>query len=336
MEMYLQQPVPFPPEPSVVTTAETGRRASQLLKAPGVQRLARGLWALQDAPLTPVQRGVLLQKHLCGPDAGLLLSGVRGLELLRLPVGGTEAWVQGVLSPAARSRGRGIAEPANQELTAAGERVDLLWSGDRAQSQQDGMRIAKSHGLAPLEGPWGSRIAHPLESMARLALTLPPWRITACLDALISTRFVVTGTWTPVVFTREQAEENLGMLPPAARGVIRLRRAWQDARAPCWSPAETLTRLIVVRAGLPEPMLNHRVTVAGRSYLLDLAWPGARIALEYNGAVHAQEVGQYRDEMHRLSLLRDAGWDVTVLTWDDLRSPVRREAWLARLRRALG
>ena len=58
--------------------------------------------------------------------------------------------------------------------------------------------------------------------------------------------------------------------------------------------------------------------------------------MEYNGGVHAREVSQYRDEMYRLSLLRDAGWDVSVLTWDDLRSPTRRMTWLSRVQRGLG
>ncbi|MDO4918032.1 hypothetical protein [Kocuria sp.] len=335
MATYQQHPVPFHPEPAVVTTAEAGGRASQLVKASGIHRLARGLWVLRDQPLTGVERAVLLQKHLGGPGAGLVVSGVRGLELLRLPVGDTEAWVHGLLASGPVQRPSRSSAAAAQALTAAQQRVDLLWRERRVQSQQEGIRIARSHGLPALEGPWGSRIAHPLESLARLAPALSPWRLTACLDALLSTRFVVPGTFQPVVFTRDHLEECLGMLPPHARGVIRLHRAWREARPSCWSPAETLTRLIIARRGLPEPELNHRVDAAGHAFLLDLAWPGKRVALEYNGAVHAQEIGQYRDEMYRLSLLRDAGWDVSVLTWDDLRSPARREAWLTRLRREL-
>ncbi|RKQ35045.1 hypothetical protein [Kocuria tytonis] len=336
MVMYQQRPVPFADEPPVVPTGDTGRRASQLRAAPGVHHLARGLWVLREQPLTGVERAVLLQKHLCGPDSGLLVSGLHAMDLLRLPVGGTDAWVQDLLSPGNRARPRGSRGSTARELETARREVDLLWTTRRAQSQQEGIRIAKSHGLPGLEGPWGCRIAHPVETLARLSTVLSPWRITACLDALLSTRFIVPGTSRPVVFTRAHLEESMDRLPPAARGVIRLRRAWRDARSPCWSAAETLTRLIVARHGLLEPVLNHRVTVAGRTFLLDLAWPGKRMALEYNGAVHAQEVSQYRDEMYRLSLLRDAGWDVSVLTWDDLRSPVRREAWLTRVRRGLG
>lgn len=335
MVLYQQRPVPFPPEPLVVPTAETGRRASQLLGSPGVQRLARGLWVLRDQPLTAVERAVLLQRHLCRPESGLLVSGLHGLELLRLPVGGSEAWVQDVLARPHQSRGQRQGVFSASSLNAAYHCVELLWTGHRAQSKQDGMRIAMSHGLPGLEGPWGSRVAHPLEMLSRMSTVLSPWRITACLDALLSTRFVIPGTSRPLQFTRDQLEESLDQLPPAARGVIRLRRAWRDARSPCWPAAETLTRLIIARHDLPEPSLNHQVTIAGRTFFLDLAWPGARTAVEYNGGVHAREVSQYRDEMYRLSLLRDAGWDVTVLTWDDLRSPARRMTWLSRIQRNL-
>ncbi len=333
--LYRQRPVPFPPEPTVLVTADTGARASQLMKNPGVQRLARGLWVLREEPLSGLERSVLLQKHIGGPDAGLAVGGVHALKLFRLPVGGTEAWVQPVLTGGKSGSGRNRNGGRADELAAARQRTELLWTHHRVQSQQRGIRIAKSQGLPCLEGPWGGCIAHPVEVLARLSKLLAPWRITACLDAMISTQFVLPGSTTPVSFTRDHVEQCLDQLPPTSHGTARMRRAWRDARSPCWSAPETLTRLLIDRAGLPEPQLNVQVTVAGRTFILDLAWPEARIALEYNGAVHAREIDQYRDEMYRLGLLRDAGWDVSVLTWDDLRSPARREAWLTRVRRAL-
>ena len=204
MVLYQQRPAPFLPEPLVVPTAETGRRASQLLGSPGVQRLARGLWVLRDEPLTAVERAVLLQRHLCRPESGLLVSGLHGLELLRLPVGGSEAWVQEVLARPHQSRGPRQGAFSASSLNAANHCVELLWTDHRAQSKQEGVRIAMSHGLPSLVGPWGSRVAHPLEMLSRMSTVLSPWRITACLDALLSTRFVIPGTSRPVQFTRDQ------------------------------------------------------------------------------------------------------------------------------------
>lgn len=38
--------------------------------------------------------------------------------------------------------------------------------------------------------------------------------------------------------------------------------------------------------------------------------------------------------MYRFALLRDSGWDVTLLVKDDLKDPGRRRKWVERVRRA--
>ncbi|WP_258924176.1 hypothetical protein [Kocuria varians] len=330
--LYHQRPLLFGPEPTVITTLEAGGVASRVAKKPHMHQLARGLWVVRETPPSPMERAVLLQKHLGRPGARLAVGGVHGLELLQLPVGGTDPWIERLLGSTAPVSPAGLA--------AQRQRVHLFWRDARVQTRQEGIRIGASKGLALLPGPWSSAVAHPVESLAVISRDLAPWRITACLDALISTEFGCPGTAKRCVFPPERVQECLDQLPPRSYGAVRLRRAWEDARSPCWSPAETLTRLIAVRSGLPEPILNHEVEVAGQRFVLDLAWPGvgdgAGVALEYNGAVHAREVQQYRDEMHRLTLLRDAGWDVRVITWDDLKMPLRREMWLGHLKRVCG
>ena len=164
-----QHLVGFPVERHVVTTAETGSRASQFVKNPQIQRLARGLWMLRREPLTLSEGALLRQKHLAGPDSGPLVSGVSALDLMRMPVGGTDPWVEVALG-----RGRSASvltrRSANSEgLAATGQRVELLWTTHRIQSQQDGVRIAESRWFAALPGPWETQIVHPLEVLARLA-----------------------------------------------------------------------------------------------------------------------------------------------------------------------
>lgn len=159
----------FPVERHVVTTAETGSRASQFVKNPQIQRLARGLWMLRREPLTLSEGALLRQKHLAGPDSGPLVSGVSALDLMRMPVGGTDPWVEVALG-----RGRSASvltrRSANSEgLAATGQRVELLWTTHRIQSQRDSVRIAESRWFAALPGPWETQIVHPLEVLARLA-----------------------------------------------------------------------------------------------------------------------------------------------------------------------
>lgn len=321
--LYRQRALQFGAEPQVVTTLQAGARASRLERAPHVQRLSWGLWVVRDELLSPVERAILLQKHLQRPGAPLAVSGLHALELLQLPVGGSETWIEQLLG----SRAPYTSSTVQVERAP----VQLVWWKQRVQTRQAGIRVGASRGLPLLPGPWGSAMTHPVESLAGWSRHMPLWRITACLDAVISTCFTLPGTGEQQIFTAEDVGERLDELPPHSYGAVRLRRAWEQVRSPCWSPTETLTRLIAVRSGLPEPVLNHEVRIGGQRFLLDLAWPSARVAVEYNGGVHAREIQQYRDEMHRLALLRDAGWHIEVLTWDDLRIPSRRAAWVERV-----
>jgi hypothetical protein len=47
-------------------------------------------------------------------------------------------------------------------------------------------------------------------------------------------------------------------------------------------PEIRVTRVLAA-AGLPAPTLQHRVTVGGQRYRLDLAYPDEKIAIEYDG-----------------------------------------------------
>jgi very-short-patch-repair endonuclease len=85
------------------------------------------------------------------------------------------------------------------------------------------------------------------------------------------------------------------------------------------SPPETRLRVALVRAGLPVPAVQH-VVVAESGFTLArvaLAYPAARLALEYDGAP------QLDARRARLDRLRDAeltehGWQTLRLVPDDL------------------
>jgi very-short-patch-repair endonuclease len=79
------------------------------------------------------------------------------------------------------------------------------------------------------------------------------------------------------------------------------------------SPMETRIRLALVLAGLPVPVVQHRVTGFGRSHRLDLAYPEVLLAIEYDGAEHRDPVRARRD-LEREAVLTRLGW--TVLRFD--------------------
>ena len=95
-------------------------------------------------------------------------------------------------------------------------------------------------------------------------------------------------------------------------------------------------RLLLVRAGLPEPVLNEPVHSASGVFLgsPDLAWPGRRVGLEYEGEQHFADEEQYRYDVGRYELFRDAGWTIVRAIGDDLRG-ARGTALIARMRRLL-
>ncbi|WP_022890015.1 endonuclease domain-containing protein [Agromyces italicus] len=98
------------------------------------------------------------------------------------------------------------------------------------------------------------------------------------------------------------------------RGLASARRALEQIRVGAASRPETLLRLVVVEAGLPEPAIGPPVIVAGGLVLHpDLAYPDLRIAIEYEGAGH-RDAGRWERDIERRELFEDAGWRVIRIT----------------------
>ncbi|GGB84252.1 hypothetical protein N798_09820 [Knoellia flava TL1] len=84
------------------------------------------------------------------------------------------------------------------------------------------------------------------------------------------------------------------------------------------SVPETHSRLLVVLAGLPEPVCNHPFLVDGvERFRLDLAWVGVKVALEYDGRWHDDPEQREKDEKRRAEM-RAAGWIIIVIRARDL------------------
>jgi len=98
------------------------------------------------------------------------------------------------------------------------------------------------------------------------------------------------------------------------------------------SPQETRLRLTLGRSRLPAPVAQFVVRDNGGFVArVDFAWPGHRLALEYEGAWHGQG-HQVAKDRRRLNRLAAAGWQVLFVTAEDLRHP---EELLARIAAAL-
>jgi very-short-patch-repair endonuclease len=114
-------------------------------------------------------------------------------------------------------------------------------------------------------------------------------------------------------------------------GVTRVRKAVHLVDPRAESPPESRVRVALVLAGL-QPVPQHEVRCAGEFVArVDLAFPEALIAVEYEGAHHFEDGQIVRDEA-RYARLRAAGWTVIRLSSADLRD---LDGVVARIRAAL-
>lgn len=110
-------------------------------------------------------------------------------------------------------------------------------------------------------------------------------------------------------------------------GVRRARRVLPLVRERVESPRETVLRLMLVFARLPEPEANRPLRLARLRVRPDLSYEQQRVALEYDGAYHVQKAdgtvdwAQYNRDLQRREALEAAGWRVVVVTAGGMRDP---------------
>jgi hypothetical protein len=117
------------------------------------------------------------------------------------------------------------------------------------------------------------------------------------------------------------------------RGAARARAALASIRVGPQSRMETLLRLLLISAGLPEPVVAPAVQTRGRVLHPDLAYLRWRVVLEYEGDGHRTDARQWRRDIWRREAFEEAGFRVIrVHSEDVLAEP---EAFLARVCRVL-
>lgn len=96
------------------------------------------------------------------------------------------------------------------------------------------------------------------------------------------------------------------------RGKARAAKALELVRAGAESRPETLVRLELIAAGLPEPSLNTDIHDEGGRFLGrgDMVYEEWQIVVEYDGDHHRTDPDQYSRDLVRLDDLSAAGWRV--------------------------
>ena len=94
------------------------------------------------------------------------------------------------------------------------------------------------------------------------------------------------------------------------------RVAASYARIGVDSPMETRLRMLLLLAGLPEPVVNHEIRddVGNLIRRYDLSYPSARLAIEYDGRLHIDRVERWESDLDRREASDDDGWRMLVVT----------------------
>lgn len=173
----------------------------------------------------------------------------------------------------------------------------------------------------------GIAISTPARTWLDLARVLPLEDLVAVGDQLVRTPRPGLELRTAAWATPDELRAML-LRHPKLQGIVRAREALELIRPGADSAPETLLRLALTAAGLPEPELQLKLVPSDPySPAADLGYRKQRIAIQYDGAHHRTPAQQSRDN-HRDEEFNAAGWRYFKFNADDLatdfRSAVRR------------
>jgi hypothetical protein len=184
----------------------------------------------------------------------------------------------------------------------------------------------------PLRLVDGLPVAEPISAWVRSGQLMG-------LDDLVRVGDALAGSWSPLLEARRRRLDDLDRAifeVGRVRGITNVREARALVRPGVESPKETELRLLLIRAGLPEPEINVRTHDRRGRYLgrPDLRYAWCKLAIEYEGDEHRRDPWRFRQDILRRERFADAGWRTVRCTDDDLRGR-RADELVERVRRLL-
>jgi hypothetical protein len=291
----------FPAFPFTWSTAKTigitRRRLDDAVRCREIRRLTRGVYLRSDVELTTEVRVAALALVLppCTVVGDRTAAWIYGIDVL-------EYREHDVPPPLETYALRGRSRTGRPECT-----------GSQRDLRPEDICIVQD---VP--------VTTPLRTCMDLGCQLSRRRALAAMDAFMR-KFGITRA------------QMIAMLPRyfRRRGVVQLRELVMLADPRAESARESWTRLEIADAGLPAPEPQHWIVVGGRpTYRLDLAYPHAKVAVEYDGREFHDNDEQRKADAERRRWLRDHGWIVIVLDQDSF-APGAVDLWLHELAGAL-
>ena len=185
-----------------------------------------------------------------------------------------------------------------------------------------GHRIARR---VPLRHVGGFPVAPPVETWIQLGAVLALDDLIVAADGLLRRKRPLA-TFEGMALAVSTAYRRPGLRT--------LRAALEEVRPGTDSPQESRARLIITRAGLPEPVIGFAVHDGKGDFVgtPDLFYPKHRIALEYEGDGHRTDAQAFNDDIERAELFQEAGCRYVRITRDHVNQPHRL---VARVRNVL-
>lgn len=317
------------PLPSGVLLSHTRWRglgvSSQRLAGPELIQAFPGFYTPRADPATLNALCFVLQNHVV---PGAVISHTTAAVLLGMPV------------PSWADRGIGLLPPYGDA-----PRTDGLFCSVDPASEPSARRLPILHARMPGTGRRGTGpgvvlhrktvdstvrrgrlvVSDPIVVLMELATLFDHDEVVIAIDHLLGPGSACPGL--TIGGMREALERRAG-----SQGARSALRALADARPGVESPGETRTRLLLVRAGFPEPIPNFRVRDpdGGGERRIDNAYPGLLLGAEYDGDVHRDKQA-WRADQRRQDSLASIGWDLRRLTAADIARPA---AFLGGMRRS--
>lgn len=209
---------------------------------------------------------------------------------------------------------------------AIGGRSAAAWFGAPFSAVSDPVLVVAPK-ASPWDGPRGVRVHRTDLRPDEIWTTVDGTRITtvertawdvAALETIPTAVGLIDGMLRDGRLTEEALDDEWARRP----GQWRSQRAHTvlslvDGRAQ--SPPESWVRVACHLGGLPHPVPQFRVVGAGVWFGdVDLAWPAAKLIVEYEGAYHFDGLQIAKDDA-RYARLVAAGWRVIRLSSADLR-----------------
>lgn len=153
----------------------------------------------------------------------------------------------------------------------------------------------------------GFPVTSPARTCFDLAARLPLIEAVAAVDMALHRGLVTPDHFQQYVATHK-----------GIAGVVKARKVLEHLEPRSESPMESRLRMLLVQAGLPRPEAQVTLNGASGAFVarVDLHYPKARLAIEYDGAQHRD---QLIDDNRRQNRLHDIGVTVLRYTAPDLK-----------------